>query len=227
MQGQLQSTYGYGASNGVKCLIYGGSGAGKTRLAATAPSPVIFSAEKGLLTLQDFNLPFWQITTFQDLVNAHAWAFGSQEALQFQTVFIDSGSDIAEVVLKNEKTLNKDPRKAYGETQDKINGLFRDFRDLVGRNVVLLAKMEYQKDEATGAMVYGPSFPGTKLGQGAPYFFDEVFHIGRYKGLAPNPDFHALLTKANNQYVAKDRSNRLAEFEPADLGYIFNKINAR
>ena len=40
--------------SGVKCVVYGPAGGGKTRLLATAPSPIILSAEKGLLSLKKF-----------------------------------------------------------------------------------------------------------------------------------------------------------------------------
>jgi hypothetical protein len=169
-------------------------------------------------------LPFWQIKTVQDLQQVHYWLRSSQEAAQFRTLFCDSGSDIAEVILANEKKNTKDPRKAYGEVLDQTVALIRDFRDTPGKHVVILAKQEYQKDEQTGAMVFGPSFPGSKLGQQMPYFFDEVFQIARYVDRATGQAYHMMLTRPNGQYVAKDRSNRLDEYEPADLNYVFSKI---
>jgi ABC-type transporter Mla maintaining outer membrane lipid asymmetry ATPase subunit MlaF len=42
--------------SGVKNLIYGGAGAGKTVLMATAPMPVLISAESGALSLRQSNL---------------------------------------------------------------------------------------------------------------------------------------------------------------------------
>lgn len=38
---------------GIKLAVYGGAGIGKTRLSATAPNPLIISAESGLLSLKD------------------------------------------------------------------------------------------------------------------------------------------------------------------------------
>ena len=45
--------------HGVKALVYGPSGAGKTTLCATAPAPIIISAEAGLLSLLLFGLIGW------------------------------------------------------------------------------------------------------------------------------------------------------------------------
>lgn len=39
-------------SQGVKMLVYGASGSGKTGLCATLPAPLIISAEGGLLRLR-------------------------------------------------------------------------------------------------------------------------------------------------------------------------------
>ena len=51
------------ASNGAKLLVYGQAGAGKTTLAATLPAPIILSAEGGLLSIQDANLPYIEVTS--------------------------------------------------------------------------------------------------------------------------------------------------------------------
>ena len=53
-------------ANCVKALVYGDAGAGKTKLCATAPTPVILSAESGLLSLADYEIPVIDISTAQD-----------------------------------------------------------------------------------------------------------------------------------------------------------------
>ena len=55
------------AQNGVKLLVYGQAGAGKTSLIATLPSPIVLSAEGGLLSIKDANLHFIEIKTIDDL----------------------------------------------------------------------------------------------------------------------------------------------------------------
>lgn len=212
------------AKHGVKMLVYGPSGAGKTGLCATLPAPVILSAESGLMRLRNHKLPAIEIRTLDELVEAYNWCSKSNEARQFASVAMDSVSEIAEVVLAKAKATVKDPRQAYGEMIEKMEHIVRSFRDLPGKHVYFSAKMEPMKDETTGLVRYAPSMPGSKLGNNLPYFFDEVFRIGQNRD-QQGQKFTFLQTTADNQYVAKDRSGALAEMEPPDLNHIINKIN--
>lgn len=209
--------------HGIKCLVYGKSGAGKTKLAATAPTPIILSAESGILSLREFQIPMIQIKTVADLTEVHQWALNSAEAKQFATIYIDSISEIGEVVLANAKAQVKDPRQAYGELIEKMMATIKAFRDLPGKNVVMAAKQEPIKDEMTGIVQYGPSMPGSKLGPQLPYLFDEVFRLG--VGKTPQGvEYRFLQTGPDLQYDAKDRSGSLAPVERPDLSFVFSKI---
>lgn len=222
---KLTTTDQVGTANGVKVCVYGPSGVGKTVLCATAPEPVIISAEKGLLSLRKVRRTVIEIKNVAELGEAYAWCTQSQEARHYWTVCLDSLSEIAEVVLAHLITTvgKNDPRKAYGELIPQMSTVIRMFRDLPGKNVCLTAKMEQAKDEMTGAMMYGPSSPGQKLGPMIPYFFDEVFALRI--GKDPNNQlFRYLQTQPDLQYVAKDRSGSLAAMEPPDLTAVFTKI---
>lgn len=226
------------ASQGVKSLVYGGPGMGKTVLMATLPNPVLISAESGLLSLRKenlerlfgvghpsicYNMPVIQITTVQDLTDAYNWCSQSNEAKAFASVGLDSISEIAEVVLNNAKRQVKDPRQAYGELIEKMETLIRVFRDLPAKHVCVAAKMEPSKDELTGVVKYGPSMPGSKLGSKLPYFFDEVFRLGVNK--TPQGEAYRFLqTQPDLQFEAKDRSGALAPVETPHLGAVFAKI---
>jgi hypothetical protein len=209
--------------NGVKVLVYGGPGAGKTRLIATAPRPVIGSAESGLLSLRQHKIPFALIKTYQDLLEFYQWCAYNAVRNGILTVGLDSVSEIAEQILANEKARVKDPRQAYGELIERVLHVVRLFRDLPGLNVYISAKMEFTKDEM-GRMFYQPSLPGSKLGPALPYFFDEVFHLGLITG-QDGKNYEALLTTTTPQHNSpKDRSGALAAYEAPNLQHIFNKI---
>jgi hypothetical protein len=206
----------------VKLLVYGQAGAGKTSLIPTLPKPVILSAEGGLLSIADTNLPFIEITSMDDLREAYKWLTSSTEAAEFESVALDSISEIAEVVLNAEKKINKDPRAAYGAMQEQMADIIRGFRDLPGKHVYMSAKLEKTQDEM-GRVLYAPSMPGNKTGQSLPYFFDEVLAL-RVEKDAEGMTRRALMTDGDGLWLAKDRSGKLDVWEDADLGGIIKKI---
>lgn len=211
--------------NGIKALVYGMAGAGKTRLCATAPNAVIISAEGGMLSLRGHDLPVIEIHTIADLQEAYRFLIDADAAKHFEWVCLDSLSEIAEVVLADEKARTKDPRKAYSELSDQMMALVKAFRDLPGRNVYMSAKMDRQKDEATGTMLYTPSMPGQRVGQALPYLFDEVFVLRVERDNEGKPS-RWLQTQQDMQYIAKDRSGALAMYEVPDLTAIATKIHS-
>ena len=224
---QLTSTKVVSAQQGIKCLVYGDAGTGKTVLSSTCPTPVIISAEAGLLSLRNFDIPVIEIKTLEDLEDAYQWATESSEAKGFETVCLDSISEIAEVVLNERKRNCKDPRAAYGETNERMATTIRSFRDLFGKHVYLSAKKEYMKDDVTGTQKYMPSMPGKSLTTSLPYFFDEVFCLQIGQGQKEDNstfDYRYLQTNPNLQYHAKDRSGCLNDMEEPHLGKIFDKI---
>ena len=217
----LKRTGGLHAS-GVKFLVYGHAGAGKTSLIATMPDPIILSAEGGLLSIAGADLPFIEINSMESLQEAYRWLSESSEAHPFQSVALDSISEIAEVVLNTEKKLTKDPRQAYGAMQEQMTDIIRSFRDLPGRHVYFSAKCEKSTDEQ-GRVMYAPSMPGNKVGQALPYYFDAVFALRVEKGEDGQP-VRALMTQSAGLWQAKDRSGRLDTWEMPDLGAIIRKI---
>ena len=220
----LKTTGGLSA-NGVKLLVYGQAGAGKTTLITTLPKPIVLSAEGGLLSIQDADLPFIEIGSMDDLMEAYEWLTGSEEAKGYGSVALDSISEIAEVVLNAEKKIAKDPRQAYGAMQEKMSDVIRAFRDLPDRHVYMSAKLEKTQDEM-GRVTYAPSMPGNKTGQALPYFFDEVLAL-RVEKDADGASQRALMCDSDGLWLAKDRSGKLGLWEAPDLGEIIAKIGAK
>lgn len=227
---QIVSTNTASLQYGVKAMIYGNSGVGKTRLLASAPAPLILSAERGLLSLRQFNLPAVEINSLAKLNEVYTWLLNRGDGGQFQTIGIDSVSEIGEVVLAEEKKKTKDPRKGYGEMADQLVDLLRRFRELQYRHVVMIAKQEYSSDGATGARYWQPSFPGQKIAQAAPYFVDSVWQLFTLISQTTNKREWWLRTQPDAQNIAKDRSGSLAEYENADpqtgggLSFLFAKM---
>lgn len=211
--------------HGVKCLVYGKAGSGKTTLCGTAPNPLIISAEAGLLSLRKKNIPVLVVNSAQDVWDALAWCRTDAAKNGIQTVALDSISEITETILANEKKKTKDPRQAYGEMATATIDMVKAFRDLPGLHVIVTAKEITATDPISGVPRAQPTAPGQQVGPALPYLFDEVFHAATDKD-QNGKTFHYLRTHAAFNADAKDRSGALDEVEYPDLSNIINKILA-
>lgn len=216
MKVNIQSTKDIATDHGIKAVIYGFSGVGKTVLCSTAPKPIILSAEGGLLSLHGKDIPFIEVKTIKDIGNAFEYLKNNDE---YETICLDSISEISETVLTEFKKEAKDGRQAFMHLATAVTALIRNFRDLPNKNVVFIAKAKKVVDEESGTSSIEPYAPGQVIKFNIPYLVDELlyFDIDR-KGN------RQLATKANRKYSAKDRSGTLDEFEKPNLSDLFNKI---
>lgn len=220
----IQTVADVTAIKGVKTFVYGASGAGKTYAIGRLPNPIILSTEDGLLSLakEHPQLHCMSITNYAQMTEALQWATASAEAKQYSHLVLDSFSDLAEILLASLKPTVKDPRQAYGETNETILKICRMIRHL-DRDVYMTSK-EGQIVDADGIAKFGPLFPGKALAMQVPYFFDEVFQLVINTDPATNERTRWFRTAGDMQYVAKDRSGRLDLWEPADLNAVYTKI---
>lgn len=201
--------------NGVKILMYGASGAGKTTLIKTLPNPFIISSESGLLSLADMDIPAAEISTEADLKEAYEYAKNSD----YEAICLDSISDIAESILSEYKGKFSDGRQAYGALGDVMGTYLRKFRSL-DKHVYVTAKEG--KSDVNGVNINAPSMPGTTLTNNIAYIFDEVLRLESNK-----KGERIVHTRASFTQVCKDRSNKLDKTEAPDLGAIIKKIMSK
>lgn len=205
--------------NGVKILVHGPPGAGKTRLVATLPGKaLILSAEAGLLSLADEDIDSTTISTIDDLRDAYA--FLKKGGHDYEWVCIDSISEIAEIVLAHEMEQTTNGMRAYGEMAKIVFSVLRNFRSLP-MGVYMTAKQERIQGDA--GLLFVPMLPGKQLSNGIGHIFDEIFAIRTAK----NEDGtirRALLTQNDGSYEAKDRSGKLEVYEQANIAAIVAKI---
>lgn len=221
---KVQYTNKIDINKGVKAVVSGPSGVGKTRLALTCEHPFIISSENGLLSLRKDNVPYVEVTTAKEVEDVHQWILKSSEAKKYWTIICDSGSDLAEVTLSDMKKTRKDGRAAHGDTKDVIDNMFRDFRDMYGKHIVIIAKETMTANPGFNAgMKAIPVMPNQKMQEGLPYLFDLVLHM--FKGIDNSGAVYTALHCQESQYwFAKDRSGRLDPIEYANLAYIFRKV---
>lgn len=222
--------------HGVKFVVYGKPKLGKTTLIGTCPRPIIFSAERGLLSLRNNpstrDTPAAEIHSVADFMEARDWCLQSNEAKNYDTFCLDSISEIAEVCLIEEKAKTlastekgKKPNgfEPYMALSTTITSILREFRDLTQKHVYFIAKEEWDKDGDTGISMFRPTMPGRELTKQLPYLFDEIFQLCRFNTPEGAP-YNALRTVSDSQNTAGDRSGILNSWEEADLGKIIKKI---
>ncbi len=206
----------------VNTCIYGESGVGKTQLCSTVDAPLIISAEGGLLTLHNKDIPVFEIHGKKECNEVYDWLAGSNESSQYKTICIDSLSEIAEVLLAEEKANTKDARQAYGVMNDEMAILIRGFRD-IKKDVYFTCKQKRLVNDTTQAVNFIPSVPGNSLLQSLPYFFDELF-VMRIGVLEDGSSYRFIQTVKDRQYEAKDRSGSLKPVIEPHLGKIIDTI---
>ena len=207
----------------VKCVVYGGAGVGKTRLAASAPTPLIISAESGLLSLADVKCDYVDVSSLREFDEAYRFVKSSAEAKQYETIALDSLSEIAEVLLTKILPDFKDPRQAYQSLAQSMMPMLRKFRDLPKKHTVFTSKLIVVQDEETGKVTEELMLPGRVLPAQVPYMVDELFKLKTDRKGVP------ILQTAPDRYsFAKDRSGALAaEITKPNMTEIINTIIAK
>ena len=218
---KVQSTRDVAKLNKTNCIIYGESGIGKTKLVTTAPKPLIIDSESGLLSVADFDLDVVQARSLKDTIEVYN--FLANEKHDYETVFVDSLSETAQIVLTEYKAKERDPRQAYQKLGEEVISMVRKFKSLP-MHVVFVAKQARLIDEFNGRTSYGPSFPGRMLDAELPYQVDVLLAMRFHKH--EGKQYRVLQTGVSIQYNAKDRSGLLDNLEKPDLSSIFEKISA-
>lgn len=221
---------------GVKAILYGRAGTGKTPMLSTAPRPVLLSVEPGLKSMSGSTVPTWEAHSMGKIEEFFQWFLSSNESKNFDTLCIDSGSQIAEIVLTEYLDKFKDGRKVYGEMSRTVSGWFNDLFFLPNKHIVLICK-ETKEEVGSDVINVGgqiqvvtktrlrPYFPGQDLNVKIPHQYDEILHID-HRNVPGVGKTVALFTKGSEEIYARDRSGNLDPLEPPDWSIIFNKCMA-
>jgi hypothetical protein len=204
----------------VKCVVYGGAGIGKTRLCATAPRPIIISAESGLLSLADVDCDYVEVKNKKELIDTYKDLKNSSD---YDTICLDSISEICEVLITQILPNHKDGRQAYGELAQVVMPILRDFRDIRGKHVIFSCKLKRYTDEDTGKTTEDMLLPGNVLPHQVTYLVDELFKMKPDK----KGDGAILQTRPDKVSFAKDRSGALDLEEIPNMSKIIEKIMSK
>lgn len=219
--------------HGIKCVLYGASGVGKTTqiktLVAEGYKVLVVSAESGLLSLSGTKVDMIDISTndkgetiapakrFERLLEVYKFLSGTKHG--YDTIVLDSLTELNQCLLETLREKHTDPKdtlKMFGENSQVMQKMIKAFRDL-DLNVVLIALASLEKDDLgrrfTTIDVVG------KVAGAIPPLFDEVLYM-----FSDDKGVRQILTTNTDKTVAKDRSGKLTMVEEANLGKIFKKI---
>lgn len=207
---------------GVKSLVFGPPGKGKTPLINTAPNPIICLSESGTLSLRGSNVAAIEAYTPEAIKDFYDWLGSSAEARQFHTVGVDSLTQQCQIILQSEMPKHKDPRKAYGVMFDTMMKYINQLYFTKEKHTYLICKQTVT-DEG-GINVRLPAFPGNAISTEIRHLFDEILHLDLNNVPGQTGAVLSFRCHASYDCHARDRSGRLAEFEPPNLTQLFNKI---
>ncbi len=231
---QLKPASSFAANCGVKCICYGPAGSGKTPVINTAPSPVLLICEPGMRSMRNSNVPAWEGYSVEKIDEFFKWIFESKEAMKFDTVCIDSVSQMAEIFLMNELVRNRDGRKVYGEMSAKVMKHLYGLFFMQNKHAYLIAKQDSEENVqvsfgptglpvTTSTFKKRPYFPGKDLNIKVPHLYDGIFHLDYVNIPGVVGQQRAFRTTPTNEISARDRSGLLAMYEPPDLTTLFKK----
>lgn len=207
---------------GVKAVIYGQPGTGKTPLMGTCPNPVALITEPGLLSARRIeNVDAFEADTAKKIYEFFNWFFKSNERKKYNTLCVDSLSQLAEIILKEEESNNKHGLKAYGEMARKVFDLCHSLYYINDINLYLVCKLD--RIDQGGNLLARPYFPGKDLNVKIPHLFDEIFYLCKTSIPGVVGEVTAVRTHETFGITARDRSGNLNEFEQPNFSEIFRK----
>lgn len=206
---------------GAKSIIYGPPGSAKTPGVNYAPRPVLLSCEPGMLSMRGSTVPTWEAHTAERIDEFFEWFFKSTETKNFDTLAVDSASEMCEIYLNRAKKQNKHGLAAYGQMAEDVlkhlNGIYYTQQ----KHAYIIAKQELVFE--SNFRVKRPYYPGQQLPVQMPHKYDFILHldIQNVPGMGQVPAFRCI---GSIDTMARNRTGNLAEFEPPNFGQLVQKV---
>jgi len=214
---------------GVKAIVYGPAGTGKTPILNSAPRPVLLATEAGLLSMRGSTIPTYEAYTSQRVDEFFKWFFNSTETKNFDTLGIDSGSQIADIYLQaalagtSKQGNKKHGMAAYGEMATNTMEHLRTLYYTRYKHVYMICKEEIA--DVDYQSLRRPYFPGKVLPIDVPHLYDFIIRLGRYQNVpgAPPGEQLAFQCVGNMNVLARNRTGNLNEYEPPHFGRLVER----
>lgn len=195
--------------NRVRMLVYGESGSGKTRFAATWPACVFADADDGMASVDNPNVYRIPINSWDDLVQTYEYL--KRPGHPFKTIVLDSlnelqklalGSIIAEYTAIHRSYGDLPGLSDYGKLMDMFDKQMRDFKSLY-MNVIFICQVAARDSDIEQIK---PQLIGKNTAREMVRMVDEVAFLAKGEG---GDKRSRMMTFDSLDYVTKDRSGKL------------------
>jgi len=207
---------------GCKAIIYGAPGSAKTPLINTAPRPILLACETGLLSMRNSNVPTYLATTTQLIDEFFKWFLNSNESKNYDTLCIDSASQLADIYLQAAMNGTSSSGKkvhglaAYGEMATSVMGHLRPLYYMAQKHAYVICKQNVENGMSR------PFFPGNQLNVDVPHLYDFILHLG-IKNVPGAGQVKAFQCNETFDVLARNRTGNLLDYEPPHFGQLVQK----
>jgi hypothetical protein len=168
---------------------------------------------------------------------AHFEALGGalENLDRYDTIFADSITDISRLSYRHAeqqpetftRTGAKDVRSAYGLHARQMINWLQQLQHARDKNVIFVAVLEKVTDDSN-ISTWQPQLEGSRTGRELPGIVDEIITM-QWVDFGDGKPTRAFVCTSPNAwgYPAKDRSGKLEQFEPPDLGALIQKLTNR
>lgn len=191
----------------MKILLHAPSGIGKTRFASTFPKPIFFDLEDGTSSV-DKDVAVVGMAQFRSnnafnpqlLMDYLDW-LATPEAKEYETVVIDSITELQEQFMQVTIPKHNDPRRAYGDWAAYVRTLMTKLRALPKHFIVIARTKAGDNFEGTENMLLPQISPAAWTN--VPSLADYGFYMTRKKvGLGNAAKMvPVLVTQATNAWT--------------------------
>lgn len=156
----------------IKMLVCGDPGAGKTLLSSTFPNALYASAEGGLMSIADRNIPYVEIRNMNTLLKLKNTLDQSPEVRAQQlgfpvdTLVIDTIDEVQRIMIR--ERLEKERKESmtlpdWGYIGEQMQALIRGLRNL-DMHVVFTCHLGTETDNESGRVTYKAGLQGATSG---------------------------------------------------------------
>ncbi len=219
---KISSTKDIAAEGKLRFMVYGYSGIGKTKLISTiGEKTLVLNTDKGMLTLAGSDIDYVSANTWNEVDEFLKFLRTKECKETYAWVVFDSVSAMADLLGAELSKVKKLTGFEYWNEYDAfVKGFLLFLRDQTTYNTVSIYEaIDKEDDNDIPYKAFGVQ-GGT--GKRIPNFYDEVFSLKLNK-----EGDRVVQTASTPGWIAKDRSQTLEKFEPANLAAIMKKIRGK